>query len=59
MELALNHEPESDDDAEMDFRATIGAEIDHQLERAAAEADESSHSSRLTGQSFSPSSADN
>ena len=42
----------------MDFCATIGAEIDHRLERAAAEANESSHSSRMSGQSFSPSSPD-
>ena len=58
MELALNHEPESDDDAEIDFRATIGTEIDHRLERAAAEAKNSSHSLRMTGESFSPSSPD-
>ena len=58
MELALDHEPESDDDAEMDFCATIGAEIDHLLERATAEAENSSHSSGMTRESFSPSSPD-
>ena len=58
MELALDHEPESDDDAEMDFCATTGAEIDHRLERATAEAKNSSHSSKMTRESFSPSSPD-